>query len=78
MNNNLYSKKFLWIQFSLIINKFIQYQIMGLLFLFIFIPVGVIFKYKKRDLLGLNFYTSNNSYWNKKQKFNPKNMKYQF
>lgn len=78
MNNNLYSKKFLWIQFSLIINKFIQYQIMGLLFLFLFIPVGVIFKYKKRDLLGLNFYTSSNSYWSKKQKFNPKNMKYQF
>lgn len=70
--------KSIWIQFGLTINKIIQPLIMGLIFLFIFISIGIFFKYRKRDLLRLNFYPLANSYWCKKQKFDPKNMKYQF
>ena len=76
---NVFSQvKSLWIRCGLVINSVVQPFIMGLLFFFIFIPIGIIFKYKKRDLLRLHFYCSDKSYWVRKQKFNPENMKYQF
>ena len=72
--NLLLQMKSLWIQFGLAINKITQPLIMGLLFFFIFIPIGIIFKYRKRDLLRLNFYPLEKSYWCKKQNFDPKNI----
>tara|TARA_Y100001935_G_C17250900_1_gene480920 strand:+ start:391 stop:780 length:390 start_codon:yes stop_codon:yes gene_type:complete len=66
----------LWMNFGLLLGKFISPVIMSIIFFLVVTPIGVIMKFLKKDLLNLKF-NSDKSYWIKKE--DPKSkMKNQF
>ena len=56
----------LWIKLGEIIGKFISPIIIGLIFLIILTPIGLLMKMFKKDLLNLKF-SKNNTYWVKRK-----------
>ena len=66
----------LWMNFGLLLGKFISPVIMSIIFFLVVTPIGIIMKFLKKDLLNLKF-NSGKSYWIKKE--GPKSkMKNQF
>ena len=66
----------LWMNFGLLLGKFISPVIMSIIFFLVVTPIGIIMKFLKKDLLNLKF-NSDKSYWIKKE--GPKSkMKNQF
>ena len=66
----------LWMNFGLLLGKFISPFIMSIIFFLVVTPIGIIMKFLKKDLLNLKF-NSDKSYWIKKE--GPKSkMKNQF
>ena len=53
----------LWGQFGLLLNKIISPVILGLLFFSAFVPVGLILKLCKKDVLDLKINKQQKSYW---------------
>ena len=66
----------LWMNFGLLLGKFISPVIMSIIFFLVVTPIGIIMKFLKKDILNLKF-NSDKSYWIKKE--GPKSkMKNQF
>ena len=66
----------LWMNFGLLLGKFISPVIMSIIFFLVVTPIGIIMKFLKKDILNLKF-NSDKSYWIKKE--DPKSkMKNQF
>jgi hypothetical protein len=53
----------LWMRFGLILNKIISPIILAVLFYAVFIPVGLILKIFRKDILNLRLDKSLKSYW---------------
>lgn len=69
----------LWIKFGLIINKITQPFIMAVIFFALFIPIGILLKIIKKDLLEMKFLPKANTYWHNRQNNNSStDMRYQF
>ena len=56
----------LWMNFGLLLGKFISPVIMSIIFFLVVTPIGIIMKFLKKDLLNLKF-NSDKSYWIKKE-----------
>ena len=54
----------LWIQFGILLGKIISPIVLGLVFLFIITPTGILMKILKKDLMGLK---KKSSYWINRQ-----------
>ena len=54
---------FIWFKLGLLLHKITNPIIMGILFYFIFTPIALLLKIKKKDLLKLKFQPDIHSYW---------------
>lgn len=52
-----------WLKFGIFLNKIISPVVLFLLFIFAFIPIGLLLKLFKKDILNLNFDKLSDSYW---------------
>ena len=68
---------FLWIKFGLMLGKFINPIIMAIIFYTTVVPIGLIFKILRKDLLSIKKNPNLKSYWVKKT-HNKNSMKNQF
>lgn len=69
----------LWIKFGIIINKVTQPFIMAIIFFVLFIPIGILLKIIKKDLLEMKFLPKATTYWQNRQNDNSStDMRYQF
>jgi hypothetical protein len=70
---NFFNK--LWIEFGILLGKIVSPIVMGIIFLFVVTPVGIVVKILKKDIMSLKKKTS--SYWiDRKNK--PESMRKQF
>ena len=77
-NSNLLKPlNFLWMKFGLMLGKFINPIIMAIVYYLTVVPIGLIFKLLKKDLLLVNKDPNLKSYWVEKDK-NKSFMKNQF
>ena len=53
----------LWMRFGLLLNKIISPVILAILFLAAFVPVGLILKIFRKDVLNLRLNKNSKSYW---------------
>ncbi len=58
----LHPLNFLWFKFGIFLGKIVSPLILGLIFLFVVTPTGLIMKLLKKDLLSLKF-SNKSSYW---------------
>jgi len=65
----------LWIEFGMLLGKIISPIVMGIVFLFIITPTGIIVRILKKDIMGLKKKTS--SYWVDRNN-KPESMRKQF
>jgi hypothetical protein len=65
----------LWIEFGMLLGKIISPIVMGIVFLFIVTPIGIIVRILKKDIMGLKKKTS--SYWVDRNN-KPESMRKQF
>lgn len=68
----------LWMRFGLILNKVISPIILAVLFFAVFMPVGLILKLFRKDILNLRLNKSLKSYWIDSTQTLPTSMKDQF
>ena len=66
----------LWFKFGIFLGNIISPLVMGIIYLFVVTPIGLVLKIIKKDILSLNK-TKKSSYWKNKEK-NNSNMKNQF
>ena len=66
----------LWFKFGIFLGNIISPLVMGIIYLFVVTPIGLVLKIIKKDILSLKK-TKKNSYWKNKEKHNS-NMKNQF
>lgn len=68
----------LWMRFGLILNKIISPIILAVLFFAVFMPVGLILKVFRKDILSLRLDKNLKSYWIDSTQTLPTSMKDQF
>ena len=66
----------LWFKFGIVLGKLISPLIMGIIFLMVVTPIGILMRLFKKDLLNLKF-NNKKTYW-VENKFDKTNMKDQF
>ncbi len=67
----------LWFKFGILLNSIISPFVMLLIFFCVFLPIGIIMKFIKKDLINIKSDKMLNSYWQNKED-NENNMKKQF
>ncbi len=72
----LHPLNYLWFKFGIFLGKIVSPLILGLIFVFVVTPTGLIMKVLKKDLLSLKF-SKKSSYWVVKKGIKSK-MKNQF
>lgn len=68
----------LWMRFGLLLNKIISPLILAILFFGVFMPVGLILRIFRKDILNLRLNKSLKSYWIDSTQTLPTSMKDQF
>lgn len=68
----------LWMRFGLLLNKIISPVILAVLFFAVFMPVGLILRLFRKDILNLRLDKSLKSYWIDSTQTLPTSMKDQF
>ena len=69
----------LWIKFGIIISNVTQPFIMTIVFFVLFIPIGILLKIIKKDLLEMKFLPKATTYWHNRRNDNSStDMRYQF
>ena len=63
LEKNLFVLNKLWMKFGLILGKFMNPIIMGILFFLVLVPTGLIIKILRKDILNKNINKKKNSYW---------------
>ena len=77
-NSNLLKPlNFIWMKFGLMLGKFMNPIIMGLIYYLTVVPTGLIFKILNKNLLNIKKKNDQKSYWIKKEK-SQSTMKNQF
>ena len=76
-SNSLKPLNFIWMKFGLMLGKFMNPIIMGLIYYLTVVPTGLIFKILNKDLLNVKKKNDQKSYWIKKKK-SQSTMKNQF
>ena len=66
-----------WMIFAVILGWFMTRIILSLLFFLVITPIGLTMRLLGKDFLGLKIKSSNESYWNKRDKENELNQDYQ-
>lgn len=67
-----------WLFLGKIMGRIMTPFIMGILFVFLFVPVGIILRVLGKDILGLKFSKQAKTYWINKNKLDSISMKEQF
>lgn len=52
-----------WFKFGMILGKFTSPIFLGLIYIIVFFPIGIVFKLFKKDSLRKKLYIDKNSYW---------------
>jgi hypothetical protein len=62
----LHGANLLWTQLGLLLNRVVSPIVIGVLFLFVFTPMGLVLRLLGKDLLRLHFDRAADSYWIKR------------
>ena len=68
----------LWLELGAILGKIIQPFIILVIFVVVFVPLGIFFRILNKNLLDLKSSLNQVSYWKERKKINIENMIYQF
>ena len=68
----------LWARFGLLLNKIISPLVLIILFYIVFLPLGLLLRFVKKDILNLKMDKSATSYWIDSAQFEETSMKDQF